>query len=259
MNEQLSKIKNALVTGASSGIGLQYCDELAKAGVNLIIVARDEARLQALAKKLVDKYAIKVLIIRQDLSAADAAQTIYRQTTSKNICVDLLINNAGYADKDDFLNSTNSDHVKMINSMLTAIVSLCYLYLPNMLANKNGHIINVGSIAGLMGFSKSKHAKRTMYSPIKSFVISFTEQLAKAYKARGVVFQCICPGLTFSEFHLRSGESELYDSLPKLMWMSSEKVVNKSLAALFEPRKVVVVVGLFNKFVILIWRVSHIF
>jgi uncharacterized protein len=260
MNAKLSAIKFALVTGASSGIGLQYCNVLAKAGVNLVLVARNEQRLQAVKQDLIDKYAIKVLVVQQDLSVPGAAQAIFNATERESISIDMLINNAGHADQADFLLANHAVHLQMINAMLTAVVSLCHFYLPKMLENKTGNIINVGSVAGIVGYSKDQKGKRshrTMYRPIKSFVISFTEQLAQSYKGTGIRFQCICPGLTVSDFHQRSGEVELYSSLPKFMWMSSAAVVDQSLRSLFRSKKVVVVTGWFNKIVVLVWRIMH--
>jgi uncharacterized protein len=261
MNARLSAIKYALVTGASSGIGLQYCTALAKAGVNLVLVARNKQRLRAIEKDLIDKYAVKVLVIQQDLSIPGAAQAIFDVTERENISVDMLINNAGHADQEDFLAANHAEHIKMINAMLTAVVSLCYLYLPKMLENKTGNIINVGSVAGIVGFSKDqkgKRSQRTMYRPLKSFVIGFTEQLEQSYRGSGVKFQCICPGLTVSDFHNRSGEVELYSSLPKFMWMSSAAVVEQSLGRLSKS-KVVVVTGWFNKLVVFVWKLLHLF
>ena len=145
----------------------------------------------------------------------------------------------------------------MINCMLLSIVDLCHLYMPQMIEQKFGYIINLGSVAGLVGYSKSEKAMRTLYRPIKSFVILFTEQLAKSYAQHGLVLQCLSPGLTVSDFHNRSGEGYLYDRLPKFFWLPGCVVVAKSLRALSKPKKVILVTGWVNKLIVFVWRLTH--
>lgn len=251
-------IKTALVTGASQGIGKAYCHALAERGVDLVLVARDSEQLDALAKKLMEHYSITTWVFSQDLADLSAAERIFEFTQVKSIQVDLLINNAGFSDQAAFLDGEWAVHAQMLQVMLTAVVQLCHMYLPAMLARKQGGIINVGSIASLINFKLKGRLQRTLYRPIKAFVIEFTEKLASSYKNSGVHFQCVCPGLTYSEFHKRSGDSTLYTSLPKWMWMLAAEVVKKSLSQL-TGKKTVVITGWRNCFFVYLSRLCSIF
>ena len=251
--------KIALVTGASAGIGEAYCQLLAKDGCSLVVVARSADKLASLAKTLEHQYKIKVFVCVQDLAEPNAAANIYNFTQQNNLAVDLLINNAGFGDVGHFLDHSMEEHSAMLRAMLGAIVELTHFYLPSMLGKKHGGIINVSSVVGLLGLSLRSQVTRALYRPIKCFVIAFTEQLALAYKDTGVHFQCLCPGLTISEFHKRSGQAGLRDKTPKFLWLSSEEVATRSYFALRKNRKVIVVTGFINKIGIFIHRLVNLF
>lgn len=252
-------IKTALVTGASTGIGRSYCQALAKLGVDLILVARNQSKLQQLAEELAKKHGVKAWVFPQDLADQAAPARIFEFTQSNSLQVDLLINNAGYADLASFMEIDWLAHADMLQVMLRSVVQLCHLYMPLMLDNKQGAIINVGSIASLMNFKIKGRPNRTLYRPIKAFVVAFTEKLASIYSDSGIRFQCLCPGLTYSEFHQRSGESSLYTSTHKWMWLQADTVVNKSLNTLMKGKKIVVVPGWCNRLIIYLYRLFSVF
>lgn len=254
-----SKIQTAVVTGASSGLGREYCYSLAKCGVDLVVVARDTARLTELQQELCTKYKVQVHVVVQDLAKEGAARSIYLATQQLGLRVDLLINNAGYADGADFVGVSWEMHHAMLQVMLYSVVELTHLYLADMLRRKNGYIINVASVVGLVKLSLSGRLGRTLYRPIKTFIVQFTEQLASIYRGSGVLLQCLCPGLTITEFHQRSGDGGMYKSTPKMIWKSSAFVVDKSLRALGRRKKTLVVPGVINKVFVFIAKVTRIF
>ncbi|MEE3003272.1 MAG: SDR family oxidoreductase [Pseudomonadota bacterium] len=249
----------ALITGASSGIGEAFAEMLAKEGYNLVLVARNIDKLNSLSSSLSEKYGIKAYVYGQDLSESNAVSNIHKFTQEKEITIDLLINNAGHGDVGGFIDHSMAEHNAMISSMLTALVELTHVYLPDMVARKDGAIINVASVVGLMGTSLNMMVKRSLYRPIKSFVIAFTEQLDVAYRSTGVRFQCLCPGLTISDFHKRVGQEDLYDKLPSFMWLTSEEVARRSLIGLRKKKKLVFVTGFINKLGIFFHRLCSLF
>ena len=255
----MPRFNTALVTGASSGIGTSYCRALAKENCNLVITARDKVKLSALAKELEENHNIKVYVIIEDLSRPGAPEAIYDFTQKNNLTIDLLINNAGHGDNNNFTSATLADHSSMVAVMLDSTVALCHLYLPNMLANKHGYIINVSSTAGLIGFAVKGKFARSLYRPIKTFIVSFTQQLANTYRSEGIKLQCLCPGLTRTDFHARIGESSLYTSIPKVFWMSSDRVVNYSLRHIGSNSLRPKVPGVINKILVFIYKVCNIF
>lgn len=250
----------ALITGASTGIGAAYSKLLAAQGYNLVLIARDKGKLDVLAQQLQQQYEIKTYVLPQDLSLANAALNIYNFTCKNNLHIDMLINNAGFGDSGKFLQHDIAEHNAMIQAMLSVIVQLCHYYLPAMLAENRGTIINVASVVGLLGQAMKNKVTRALYRPIKVFVIAFTQQLQLAYKDNGVNFQCLCPGLTISDFHKRTGQQQLYKTIPKFLWQDSMIVAKTSLMKLSRQKNnTVVVTGWINKFAIFIYKITSIF
>ncbi len=255
----MHKIQTALITGASTGIGLSYCHALAKQKTNLVIIARNESALIDIKKELEAAYQIQVWVLSLDLSERNAAKDIQQFTQDKQLSIDCLINNAGYGDNGDFLALDWQESQKILQCMLMTLVELCHVYLPEMIKNQHGTLINVGSVVGLMRLKIKHRQARALYRPIKTFVVSFTQQLAKIYKDTGVIIQCLCPGLTYSNFHKRTGEAHLYNDIPKCVWMSADKVTAASLQAIINRKKTVVVTGFLNRCAIFLWKIKQLF
>ena len=243
----------ALVTGASTGIGAAYVRLLAQKGYDVVLLARDQVKLQAVADDVVAQYAVQAYICVQDLSDPEAVANVWAFTESRQLTIDLLINNAGYGDVGPFLDHSLAEHKAMLDAMLYAIIALTHAYLPGMVARGQGGVVNVASVVGLLGPALKSNIKRALYRPIKSFIIAFTEQLVIAYGQSGVSLQCLCPGLTVSSFHERSQQSHLYQTIPAMFWLSSEQVAEKSFKAL-PKKRVVVVTGWINRLVITVSR-----
>ena len=249
--------KNALITGASYGIGAAYCEILSSQGCNLVMVARDIEKLKQLSSDLSAKHGIKTYILKQDLKSTSAAKNIFAFTTKENINIDLLINNAGFSNVEGFVETDMQKHNGMIHAMLNVVVELCHGYLPSMLQREGCGIINVASVVAFINIKHKNRGVRSLYSPIKSFVALFSEQLHANYCSQGVAIQCLCPGLTVTEFHKRIGEQDLYKNTPKFLWQTAAEVAAQSLTALEKSKKAILVTGFINKVAIFCYRLIH--
>ena len=138
-------MKTALITGASSGIGETFAQELAARNTNLVLVARSEDKLHKLANQLQNQYKIQTDVIVQDLTAPAAAKTLFETVTQKQLIIDLLVNNAGFGDYGAFAQRPLEKQVNMIQLNITALVELTHLFLPGMQQRQSGAIINVSS------------------------------------------------------------------------------------------------------------------
>ncbi len=190
----------ALITGASSGIGAVFAQELAKRNKNLVLVARSEDKLQQIAEKLQAKYQIEIQAIKQDLTEADAVNKIFTKLESQQINIDFLINNAGFGDYGSFNQSKWETQQRMIQLNILALVELTHKYLPIMIGKNYGRIINVASTAA---FQPMPYL--SVYAATKAFVLSFTEALWAENRNTGVKILALCPGPTKTEFFNEAG------------------------------------------------------
>ena len=192
--------KTALVTGASSGIGAEFARVLARKGCDLILVARSEDKLRALADELNAKYGIEAHVIVQDLSDEWATRAVQSQVETRELRVDILINNAGFASQGDFetIDAERLHSQVMLN--VTAVVDLTRAFLPAMLERKSGVIVNVASTAAFFPLST-----QAVYGATKAFLLSWSEALWAENRERGVKVLALCPGATDTEFFERVG------------------------------------------------------
>ena len=187
--------KWVLITGASSGIGESFARELAAKGNHLILVARSESKLVALAEHLKKKHGIQTEVIVSDLSQEGAPTRLHQECIERQLSVSILINNAGFGTYGMFdeINGNRQHEEVMLNVM--AIVDLTHLFLPAMLQRGDGAVINVSSTAG---FQPDPYM--AVYGATKAFVLSFTEALWEENRRRGVQFLALCPGATETPF-----------------------------------------------------------
>ncbi|GHO83181.1 SDR family NAD(P)-dependent oxidoreductase [Dictyobacter formicarum] len=187
--------KTALITGASSGIGQSFAYALAARNVNLILVARSEERLRALADDLAQRHAIKAEVIVSDLSQPQAAQTIRQEVEQRGLVVDMLINNAGFGLNGYFETiEPERDHQQVMVDVVS-VVDMTHAFIPEMLKRGGGAIINVASTAGFQPLPYM-----AVYSASKAFVLSFSEALSEEYRQRGLRVLALCPGATETPF-----------------------------------------------------------
>lgn len=222
------KNKNwALVTGASAGIGAEFAKQLAAKGWSLVLVARREDKLIELQSELKSQFNIACQYIAMDLSNTDANQQIFEFCQNQQIEITMLINNAGYGVPGDFDAVDWQTHQDMLQVMLTSVVQLTHLFYPYMKANKQGYIINVASLAGLV----IPTAGHTLYGAVKSFLIKFSHSLHLEAKESNVNVTALCPGFTYSEFHDVNGTRGMVSKMSKKMWMTATDVVKQGINA----------------------------
>ncbi len=187
--------KWALVTGASAGIGLALANELAAAGVHLVLTARRIDRLQKMAADLSAKQGIKVEVFAADLVQPGAPAEILGFTKRKGIEVELLVNNAGFGAFGMIHEIPESRMTEMIQVNCTAVVQLTRLYVPGMVERRHGDVLIVASVAGFQAVPFN-----SVYAATKAFDLIFAEGIAEELREFGVRVCALCPGSTTTEF-----------------------------------------------------------
>jgi short-subunit dehydrogenase len=211
----------SLVTGATSGIGESFTRLLATKGYDLVLVARDEKRLQERAKSLESKFKIKVEVLQADLSVATQLAKVEKRLANPDSPIDVLINNAGFGIKDSFLKSEIADEILLFDVLAKAPMQLAHAVLPQMLSRNSGTIINVSSIASFIAGGT--------YSAAKAYLTVHTESLHSELSNTNIKISALCPGFTHTEFHQR-GKMKM-SGLPNFMWLESDRVVADSWKA----------------------------
>ncbi|UQE73711.1 SDR family oxidoreductase [Gordonia sp. PP30] len=190
----------AVVTGASSGIGAEFAEQLARRGADLVLVARREDRLRALAARLAAEHGVGVRVVAADLAGPAGRQTLLDALAGTD--VDVLINNAGFATHGAFAELDPQRVHDEIAVNVVAVTMLTRALLPGMLARDRGAIVNIASTAAFQPI-----AHMAVYGATKAFVLSFTEALWGETERGGVDVVAVCPGATDTEFFDVAGES----------------------------------------------------
>ena len=213
----------ALITGASSGLGEQFAYALAREGCGLVLTARREDRLQAVAGRARSLGASAVSIFPADLSQRPAPAQLYGDVMSGGLKIDMLINNAGFGTRGRFDRLPLDRELEELDLNISALVALTHLFVPDMIAARRGTIINVASAAGFQPVPFM-----ATYAATKAFVISFSLALHYELEDTGVGVMALCPGATRTEFQAvaRNG-----DTVPDFMYMDTETVVAQALQA----------------------------
>ncbi|ERN41668.1 short-chain dehydrogenase [Rubidibacter lacunae KORDI 51-2] len=232
----------ALITGASSGIGMAFARALAQRQTDLVLLARRKERLQSLAMELRDRYSIRVEFLVQDLTAPDAVDCVERGIATLDLPIDLLVNNAGFGDYSPFEQGDRAKLLQMIQLNVMALTDLTYRFLPSMLARHSGGIINVGSTASYVPLPYM-----AVYSATKSFVLSFSEALWAETHDRGVKVLALCPGPTATDFFKIAGMPTDGDMVKPLSFATPEQVVEEALRAYDRGRAAIVAGGIGNQ------------
>lgn len=192
--------KWALVTGASAGIGEALAVELAAAGANLVLTARRQDRLEALAAKLGEDYGVQTKIVVADLEDPQAPEKIFAATEGAGIAIDVLVNNAGFGYYGEFAKGEPARQAAMVQVNCAAVVHLTNLFVPRMIARKRGDVLIVASTAAYQPVSYL-----ATYAATKVFDRYLAEALAEEVKRHGIRVSALCPGPTESEFGRVSG------------------------------------------------------
>ena len=226
----------ALVTGASSGIGLQICHSLARRGYNIILTSRSENKLKTISEEINSKHGVETTYFSCDLAKKEGPQNIYNFCESKNLKIDVLVNNAGYALPDAFEKNSVEDEENCIRVLGTSVISLTKLFVRNMIKNNHGKIMIVSSVAAFA----PPAAIQVMYGPLKTFMNRFSEALNINYNSKGITSTALCPGYTVTNFHTASGVQNEMDSVPKFLKKSASRIAEEGVIGMLKGKKIVV-------------------
>lgn len=195
--------ETALITGASSGIGLELAKLFAADKSNLVLVARSQDKLEALAETMRREHGVEALVLPQDLADPAAPQAIFDRLTSQGIAVDVVVNNSGFGSVGSVADLPLDRQLNMVQVNVVALTHLTRLFLPGMVERRRGGVLNVGSTAGFQ-----PGPNMAVYYATKAFVLSFTEALAEELTGSGVSATCLAPGPTETGFGADSGMGE---------------------------------------------------
>jgi short-subunit dehydrogenase len=215
----------ALITGATSGIGLAFARTLARRGHDLVLVARDRVRLDVVAAEL-RGHRVEVEVLAADL--ADRSQMAMVEERLRAKPVEILVNNAGFGVPQRFSTGDLDAEQQMLDVLVTAVMRLTHAALPGMVARGSGAVLNVSSVAGWITGGT--------YSAAKAWVTVFSESLSIELAGTGVHVTAVCPGYTHTEFHQRA--SMEMDSVPEWMWLDTQDVVDRALVDVRKGRPV---------------------
>jgi short-subunit dehydrogenase len=242
------KNETVLITGASSGIGLELAKCFANDGSRLILIARNQTALNTLAEELQRKNKIETVVLPTDLSQPDAPRQIFDTLAAKKIPVDVLVNNAGFGLHGSFAELSLPHQLEIVKVNVAALVELTGLFLPQMIQRKTGGILNVGSVAGFV-----PGPYMAIYYASKAFVQSFSEALAEELNGSGITVNVLCPGPTTTNFGnvARGDKVRVVQSRA----MTAEAVARYGYDA-FRNNKTIAIPGLKNQIMVLATRVS---
>lgn len=199
----MSNQKFALVTGATSGIGLELAKLFAQDKYNLVIVARNEDELQQTASGLQTQYGVEVTTIAKDLFKRESPFEVYDEVKSRGITVDVLVNDAGQGQYGEFIETDVNRELDIIQLNIAAYVVLTKCFLKDMVARNEGKILNVSSIGGEM-----PGPLQSVYHATKAFVTSFTEAVNNEIKDTNVTMTLLLPGVTDTDFFNKAEQED---------------------------------------------------
>jgi len=212
------KIKTALITGTTSGIGKAFAELLAVEGWNLVLVSRDLQRLNLQKRQLEHRFKVECEVIQADLALEEDLIRIQRRLLDENRPVSVLVNNAGFGLNSDFGVSQVNDQVRLTKVLVMVPLELCHHAIQSMKRNGGGYIINVSSVAAFMTGGT--------YCAAKSWLNTFSESLSGELGDSGIKVHAVCPGFTRTEFHMRCNQD--VSGVPNFMWLKPERVARES-------------------------------
>jgi uncharacterized protein len=226
--------QTALITGASSGIGLELARVFAKNKINLLLVARSEGKLKELSTELSVQYGVTVGALAKDLGVAGSAKEVFDYCQNQGLQIDYLVNNAGYGEFGLFSEGNLDKQLGMIDLNITALTHLTGLFLPVMIKNKFGKVLNVASTAAFQ-----PGPTMAIYYASKAYVLHFSEAIANELEGTGVTVTALCPGATESNFFTAA---DMHDS--KLVkgkkLPSSKEVAEYGFSSMMNEKRVAI-------------------
>lgn len=220
--------KWAVITGSSCGIGKALAFELAKNDFNVFLTARNENSLTEIAAELQQKFGIETEIFLADLADSISTDSLVKAISERKF--DVLVNNAGFGVKGDFVETNIDDELKMLNVQLAAMLKLTKAVLPKMVEAKSGKILNIASV-----YSFAPVPKQSVYSASKAFILNFSAALQNEVKDSNIYISTVCPGITQTEFRTRAGIADKKDS-----GMTAEKVAEISFKEMMRGKNIII-------------------
>jgi uncharacterized protein len=235
----MSRNETVLITGASSGIGLELAKCFAADGCRLVLVARNQTALEKLAEELRQKHNVETIVLPADLCRTETPRQIFDKLAAQKISVDVLVNNAGFGLHSRFAETPLQRQLEINQVNVNALTELTGLFLPEMLKRRAGGILNVSSVAGFV-----PGPNMAVYYASKAFVQSFSEALSEELDGSGVTVTVLCPGPTETNFSaVARGQKTRSVSRSK---MTAEDVARIGYRA-FRAKKVISIPGLPNQ------------
>jgi short-subunit dehydrogenase len=229
--------RTALVTGASSGIGVELARQLAGRGHGVTLVARREDKLRALADELAASSGVRTEVIAADLTDPASRDGVVRELAARGLEVDVLVNNAGFSTMGPVYRSDPEREVAMVRTDVEAVVHLCSALTPGMVARGRGAVLNVASTAAFQPIPG-----QAGYAASKAFVLSYSRAIGQELKGTGVTVTTLCPGPVETGFAEAAGlgDEAAGEAMPKFMWVSAAAVAKAAVDALDKGRPVVI-------------------
>jgi short-subunit dehydrogenase len=231
----------ALVTGTSAGLGVELARCLARRGHNLVLVARRQERLDALATQLTAEHGVRVDAIAADLRTAAERDRLAAAIEELGLRVEVLVNNAGYGSGGRFVELDREKEVEMIRLNCEAVVDLCGRYAPGMAQRRRGAIINVASTASFQPM-----VRQATYSATKAMVRTFSEALHTELRSSGVAVTALCPGPLKTEFIEVAGVGDGAHAAPEFIWEDPADTAEAGVVGAEHNRRIVIP-GTFNR------------
>lgn len=213
----------ALITGGTAGMGAEFARQLAARGHDLLLVARDQARLDSNRDQLAADHGVQVEVLAADLATDAGCAAVGARITDDAEPVDIVVNNAGFGMYRRFGTAPLVDEERQLDVNVRAVLRLSHAAVQVMTARRRGRIINVSSVAGFV-----PRGGNATYAASKAWVTLFSEALAVQLAGSGVSVTAICPGFTHTEFHQRAGADMSH--VPDRLWLDAEMVVREGLA-----------------------------
>jgi short-subunit dehydrogenase len=235
--------RTCLVTGASSGIGVEIARELARRGRNLTLVARREDRLRALADELTAAHGVRADVVAADLTDRASRDALATAVDELGLAVDVLVNNAGFSTTGPVHRSDVEREVAMIRTDVEAVAALCSTFLPGMVERGSGAVLNVASTAAFQPLPG-----QAGYAAAKAFVLSYSQAVRTELRGTGVTVTVLCPGPVRTEFAEAAGfdGADADGALPGFMWVDAADVAREAVDGL-DAGRAIVIPGTANK------------
>lgn len=241
--------KTALITGATSGIGYELSRIFAEKDYDLVLVARNEEKLNSISEEFKTRHGIQARAVPMDLAGPSAPEKLYEQLVGEGISIDVLVNNAGIAVYGKFSESSAEGHQNLIQLNIAAPTHLCRLFGADMARRGGGRILNVSSTAAFQA-----GPFMSTYYGSKAYLLLFSEALHQEFKKEGVTVTALCPGPTRTEFFQRNDISNTGLDRSPLM-MPADRVAEVGFSAMMAG-KPLAIPGAMNKLLVFLVRLS---